>query len=58
MGVTDYLMLDGFENLKVQNPQFLELLSRSLSFYVCIIICGLTVLFSYIALSKRKRSAK
>lgn len=58
MGVTDYLMLDGFENLKVQNPQFLELLSRSLSFYVCIIICGLTVLFSYLALSKKKRSAK
>lgn len=55
MGVTDYLMLDGFENLNVQNPQFLELLSRSLSFYVCIIICGLTVLFSYLALSKKKR---
>ncbi len=55
MGVTDYLMLDGFENLNVANPGFLELLSRSLSFYVCIIICGLTVLFSYLALSKKKR---
>lgn len=55
MGVTDYLMLDGFENLNVANPGFLELLSRSLSFYMCITICGFTVLLSYIILSKRRK---
>jgi len=59
MGVTDYLMLDGFGELNIANPAFLELLSRSLSFYICIIICGLTTLVACCALSgKDKRRAK
>lgn len=58
MGVTDYLMLDSFKGLGIGNPEFLELFSRSLSFYMCIIICGLTVLFSYIATSKVKKTNK
>ncbi len=55
MGVTDYLMIDGFEELNIANPAILELLSRSLSFYICIIICGLTVLGGCYALSKRDK---
>ncbi len=55
MGVTDYLMLDGFKHLGVKDPAFLELFSRSLSFYMCIIICGITVLLSYCTLSKRRK---
>ncbi len=58
MGVTDYLMLDGFEEMQVQNPAFLELLSRSLSFYMCVIICGITILISYCALFKSKKRRK
>lgn len=55
MGVTDYLMLDGFGELQIANPTFLELLSRSLSFYICIIICGIAVLSGCYALSKRDK---
>lgn len=44
MGITDYLMLDCFGS--VMSPleaTNLELLSRSLSFYCCVIICGAAV---------------
>lgn len=55
MGVTDGLMIDGFENLNIPDPEFLELLSRSISFYMSVIICGITVLVSYIALSRKRK---
>lgn len=49
MGVADYLMLDGFGNIVSKSDATnLELLSRSLSFYVLIIISGVTVLTGYI----------
>jgi hypothetical protein len=47
MGVADFLMLDGFEAfLPADQIVSLELISRSLSFYLCVILCGLIVLFS------------
>ena len=50
IGVTDYLMIDGFSNLithsKVE-PGNLELLSRTLSFYICVFVCGLFMLYIY-----------
>ena len=56
MGVTDYFMLDAFGSImSEQGAVDLELLSRSLSFYVCVLICGLAVLIKYF--SQRKRSA-
>ena len=55
MGVTDYLMLDGFEKLGIANYEFLELFSRFLSFYMCIIICGITLLISCISYSDKRR---
>ena len=55
VGVTDYLMLDGFEMMGIQNHEFLELFSRFLSFYMCIIICGITLLISCISYSDKKR---
>lgn len=58
MGITDALMLDGFSRYPEVNGTYLELLSRSLSFYVCIFICGVTVLVSYCALSRKKRRSK
>lgn len=49
MGVADYLMLDGFSNLLDNiNVTNLELLSRSLSFYVLIFASGIVVLTRYI----------
>ena len=56
MGVTDYIMIDGFEDLPaVESPAFLELLSRSLSFYLCIFVAGLTILLSSILHNKFKK---
>lgn len=52
MGVADYLMLDGFENfLPADLVVSMELLSRSLSFYICVLLCGVFVFF----MSARKR---
>lgn len=50
IGVTDYLMIDGFSNLIVKSPVTpgtLELLSRTLSFYICVFACGLFMLYIY-----------
>ncbi len=54
MGIADYLMLDGFRAiLDAQQAIRLELLSRSLSFYCCILTCGIIVL-SYYLVQKKK----
>ncbi len=49
MGITDLLMLDGYMNLMSQSSAFsLELLSRSISFYLCVLLSGLYVLAAYL----------
>ena len=54
MGVADYLMLDGFQAfLSPDRVVIMELISRSVSFYSCVLLCGLLVLFT----SLRKRKA-
>ncbi len=56
MGVADYLMLSGFvQFMSEQAATNLELLSRSLSFYFCIILCGIWVLVSYLISRGRKK---
>ncbi|MBR1571469.1 MAG: flippase-like domain-containing protein [Lachnospiraceae bacterium] len=56
MGVTDYLMVDGFKEIMEKAAAFqLELLSRSLSFYVCILVSAITVLVGYISIKRRER---
>lgn len=50
IGVSDYLMLNGFQAYLPERAAVnLELLSRSTSFYCCILFCGLVVLFSYVS---------
>ena len=45
MGVADYLMLDGFNAFLAQDQVAgMELLSRTISFYSCVLLCGITVL--------------
>ena len=45
MGVSDYIMLDGYgKMMDYQNAINFELLSRSISFYICIVLCGVVVL--------------
>ena len=56
MGVSDYLMLDGFQNIMSEHAAInLELLSRSFSFYSCVIICGISTLIQYLVIKKRRK---
>ena len=56
MGVTDFLMLDAFGTiLPPEAATSLELLSRTLSFYCCILLCAVVVLIRF--LSAKKGSA-
>lgn len=55
IGVTDYLMLQGFGKImSSETAVYLELLSRGLSFYLCVFICGLVIAVRYFYL-KRSR---
>lgn len=54
MGISDYMMLDGFKHIMDESLAVnLELLSRAFSFYSCVIICGVSVLIQYCAVKKR-----
>lgn len=54
IGISDYLMLDGFGSMMSEADAVnLELLSRSLSFYLCVFICGISVLIRYFTIKKR-----
>lgn len=56
MGVADYIMIDGFADLMTYNEAIkLELLSRGISFYLCVIMCGLIVVLGYLKLRARRR---
>lgn len=55
MGVADYLMLDGFENfLPADLVVSMELLSRGLSFYCCVLLCGVFVFAASLITRKGK----
>lgn len=56
MGVSDYLLLQGFSALKMPAAQAvnMELLSRSLSCYLCVIFCGIFVMVKYFIPARRK----
>ncbi len=59
MGVSDYLLLDGLGTIMShENAVNLELLSRSLSFYCMIAICGIAVLLKYILIFRRNKKNK
>lgn len=54
VGISDYLMLDGFKNIMTESEAVnLELLSRSFSFYSCVIICGIAVVAQYFVNKRR-----
>lgn len=56
IGVSDYLMLDGFKNIMTEADAVnLELLSRSFSFYSCVIICGIAVVAQYLVNKRRTK---
>lgn len=55
VGVSDYLMIDGFSAWMEQgNAIRLELFARSLSFYLCVFLCGILTLIGYGLIRKRR----
>lgn len=55
MGVTDYLMLNGYLELMTREQAYqLELLGRGLSFYLCMILSMIIVGFGYLMQKKNK----
>lgn len=59
MGATDFMMLDAYRSfLSAPEATHLELLSRSVSFYLCILLCGLIVLFQVLFRTGRRKSPK
>lgn len=56
MGVTDFLMLDGFGSILAADAAAnLELISRSFSFYLCILLCGGALVMRWLLRKKQKR---
>ena len=50
MGVSDYLMLDGFTRVMERVMAFrIEMLSRGITFYICVALSGIITLIGYIA---------
>ncbi|MBQ7521280.1 MAG: flippase-like domain-containing protein [Clostridia bacterium] len=59
MGVADYLMIDGFSEIMGRNAAFgLEMLSRGLTFYICVSVSGVITLVGYIIKRKKKTITK
>ena len=57
VGVADYLFLDGYSGL-MEDPVNFELLSRTISFYACILVCALVLLLSIALHNRRKKAAE
>ena len=57
MGIADGLLLDVFMELceGAASATNLELLSRAISFYLCVILCGISFFVRCIQLSARSR---
>ena len=56
MGVADYLMLNGFSGIMNRDMAFhLEMLSRGMTFYVCVSLSGLITLLGYIIKRRRRK---
>lgn len=58
MGVTDYFLLDAFEDVMTSSEAVnLELLSRSVAFYFCVIVCGASVLIKFLIQRKARKKS-
>ena len=58
MGVADFLMVDAFSGLgfiPVEEAFRLDMLSRGLSFYLCVAVSGVITLMGYAALHRREK---
>ena len=54
MGIADYLMIDGFSGVVGSDAAFsLEMLSRGLTFYICVTLSGIITLVGYLVRRKK-----
>ena len=59
MGAADYLMIDGFGKLLPEDYTFkLQILSRGLSFYICTLLAGLIMLFTFLSVRAKALGEK
>lgn len=57
MGVSDFLMLDGFTKAMSRDMAFqVEMISRGITFYLCVLLCGILTMLGYIF--GRKKTAE
>ena len=55
MGISDYLMIDGFTKMMGEYMAYnVELISRGVTFYICVSISGIITLIGYMSGRKRK----
>ena len=55
LGISDYLMIDGFSSIMSKDAAFeLDLLSRGLTFYFCVTLSGLITLIGYLKGKRNK----
>lgn len=55
MGISDYLMVDGFSGIMgTQTAYRVELLSRGITFYICVSLCGVITLAGYLMAGNRR----
>lgn len=55
VGVVDYIFLNGFQHL-VCDPVSVELLSRGLSFYCNLVLCGILVFIDFLRINSKNRN--
>ncbi|SDB37023.1 hypothetical protein SAMN02910298_01784 [Pseudobutyrivibrio sp. YE44] len=49
LGIADYLMIDGFSSIMFKDAAFeLDMISRGLTFYICVTLSGLITLLGYL----------
>ena len=49
MGISDYLMIDGFCSIMEESVAYsVELISRGITFYICVTISGIITLVGYL----------
>ena len=59
MGISDYLMIDGFKGIMGEQMTYqVELLSRGITFYICVAVCGLITLGAYFLTRNKKERNK
>lgn len=55
MGISDYLMIDGFTKIMSEHMAYnVELISRGVAFYICVSISGIITLIGYMAGRNRR----